>query len=145
MNFFVWSTIILGIWAALGPLVGVRYGHELAKRSQKRHWIDDNAKEEYRELLGAMFDAANMSVLNRSLGRETTSGEDLAEEKSNHLLYGVMYTRLFIREFIKKERIKNRWEAAFAEHDKTHDLETLRMRLRELIEVVVNHATRLKD
>jgi len=29
MNFFMWSTIILGIWAALGPLVGVRYGNEL--------------------------------------------------------------------------------------------------------------------
>lgn len=145
MNFFVWSTIILGVWAAVGPLLGVRYGHELAKQSQKEHWINDNAKEEYRELLGALVEDANISISNRSLGRETAVEEDSAEERSNHVLYGIIHTRLFIRDFIEKERIKERWEAAFREHSRTGDIEVLRDGLRKLIEVVVDHATALKD
>jgi len=145
MDPFLVSTIILAVWGALGPLVGVRYGHELAKRSQKEHWIDDNAKEEYRELIGALFEAANVSILNRCLGRETTIEEDSTEERCEHLLYAVIYTRLFIREFVEKEQIMERWKTAFTEHSKTHDLEVLRKTLRELIEVVVDHATKLKD
>ncbi|HEY4762905.1 MAG TPA: hypothetical protein VIH75_04465 [Candidatus Sulfotelmatobacter sp.] len=115
MDIFVISTIILGVWAAVGPLVGVRYGHELAKRSQKERWIADNEKEEYRELLSALFDAANISVLNRSLGREATVEEELQEERSDHRLQGVIHTRLFIREFVTKD-IFGEWkrgDAAF--------------------------------
>jgi hypothetical protein len=106
MDFFVISTIILGIWAAVGPIVGIRYGHELAKRSQKEHWNNDNAKEEYRELLSALFDASNVSALNRSLGRETTAEEDLQEERSDRRLFGVIHTRLFIREFVQEQQIQ---------------------------------------
>jgi hypothetical protein len=50
-GFFVLSTIILGVWAPLGPLVGIRYGHELSKRLQREHWLRDNEKQEYREVL----------------------------------------------------------------------------------------------
>ncbi len=42
---FVWSTIILAVWGAVGPLVGVRYGQKLAKRWQREQWIRENRKE----------------------------------------------------------------------------------------------------
>lgn len=145
MDPFLISTIILAVWGALGPLVGVRYGHELAKRSQKEHWIDDNAKEEYRELLSGLVDAANISILNRTLGRETTVDEDSAEERSEHHLYGVIHTRLFIREFLENEKIMERWNEAFTNYSKSHDLEVLRNTLRELIEIVVDRATKLRS
>jgi hypothetical protein len=40
-------------WAAVGPLIGVLVGAYLTGR-QKRDWLADNKKEEYRELLSAM-------------------------------------------------------------------------------------------
>jgi hypothetical protein len=101
MNFFIGTTTVLHVWAVLGPFVGAWYGSTLARHSQKNHWINDNQKEEYRELLSALFDAGNIGVLNRSLGRETTAEEDLQEERSDHRLFGIMHTRLFIREFLE--------------------------------------------
>jgi hypothetical protein len=79
------------------------------------------------------------------LGRETTAEEDLQEERSDHRLFGIMHTRLFIREFLEEEQIKEKWLEAFREHSKSHDIELLRRTLAELIEVVVDHATKLKD
>jgi len=73
MDGFVWSTIILGVWAAIGPLVGVRYGHDLAKRWQKEHWISDNKKQEYRELLG---------ILTASFGAIESSNDGAVDDVS---------------------------------------------------------------
>ena len=138
------STIILAIWGALAPILCVRYGHELAKRSQQEHWINDNAKEEYRELLSALFDASNTAVLHRGLGRETTVDEDSLEERTDHHLYSKLHTRLFISNFIERENIMERWSAAFTEYSKSQNLEAFRKSLRALIETVVDHATRLR-
>jgi len=45
MDFFVGSTIVLGVWAAVGPLVGVRYGDELSQRAKRRQWLADERTE----------------------------------------------------------------------------------------------------
>jgi hypothetical protein len=98
----LWVTLFLTIWVPLGPLVGLAIGHYLSRSQQRKHWIADNAKEEYRELLGALYDAADISVMNRSMGRETNKEEDDQEEQSEHNLIGIIHTRLFINDFIAK-------------------------------------------
>jgi hypothetical protein len=78
------------------------------------------------------------------LGRETTVDEDSLEERTDHHLYSVLHTRLFISNFIERENIMERWSAAFTEYSKSQDLEAFRKSLRALIETVVDHATRLR-
>jgi hypothetical protein len=43
-----------GVWAVVGPLVGVWVGAYLTGRRQKQEWVADNKKEEYRELVKAI-------------------------------------------------------------------------------------------
>jgi hypothetical protein len=94
MDFFVGSTIVLGIWAAVGPLVGVRYGDELSRRSQRKQWLLDNKKEEFRELIGVfMKDINAVTPDNTNLG----------------YVIEVIYNRLFIAEEIKQINLQSRW------------------------------------
>src|SRR5438067_2224291 len=42
------------IWAAIGPLIGVLVGAWLTARWQRKRWIQDNKKAEYREVLDTL-------------------------------------------------------------------------------------------
>lgn len=47
-------TLILAIWAAVGPLVGIAIGHYLVRSWERKRWLADNRKEEYRRVLAAV-------------------------------------------------------------------------------------------
>ena len=143
LDIFVISTIVLAVWGAIGPLVGVRYGHELAKKSQREHWVNDNAKQEYRELVSVLFQSANIAIANRTLGRETTQAENDKEFEADSAFLEAVNTRLFIRQFVEDAKIQKRWEEAFREHKEDNNVEALRSRLREMIQSIVDEATKL--
>jgi uncharacterized membrane-anchored protein YhcB (DUF1043 family) len=42
------------VWAAIGPLIGVLVGAWLTARWQRKRWIQDNKRAEYREVLDAL-------------------------------------------------------------------------------------------
>lgn len=105
-DFFVWSTIILGIWAALGPLFGVRYGQELAKKWQKQQWISENRKQECRELLNAM--AADYHAKNLASGRGTPEDHARSTEAAVNLL-NTFKSRIFIADEIARLKMYDRW------------------------------------
>jgi len=132
MNFFVWATIILGIWAALGPLVGVRYGHVLSKRLQKEHWIADNKKQEYREVLSALADAFSTIVRFGSagvaIGREEQRARDGAEASS----FRILRDRLFIAKELGDLKALNRWLEATRDFDNKHDITQFSQRFAKL-------------
>lgn len=46
-----WAHDISAAWSAIGPLVGVLIGAGLTKHIQRRQWLADRKREEYRELL----------------------------------------------------------------------------------------------
>src|SRR5579863_81565 len=105
MDFFMWSTIVLAVWAAVGPLVGVRYGQELAKRWQNEHWIKDNARQECRELISTMADT--FSVYLKCFGPSNVpgppdSGEILEQERALKASLEIFYSRLFISDQLLK-------------------------------------------
>jgi hypothetical protein len=62
MDIFVSSTIFLGIWGLISPFVGIRYGYELSARAQRRQWIAENKKLEYREVLTALRDDSRITL-----------------------------------------------------------------------------------
>jgi hypothetical protein len=43
-------TLYLALWGALGPLVGIIVGHVLTRSWQRKQWILDCRKEEFREV-----------------------------------------------------------------------------------------------
>lgn len=121
---FVWATIILGIWAALGPLVGVRYGNELTTRSQKRHWTSDNVKQECRELISAMANTFTIFIpyyAKTSLGFSGPhdEGETRAMRQAHKESLEIFYRMFFIWDDLLMLNTRDRWMAATStyEHD----------------------------
>ncbi|HTA21927.1 MAG TPA: hypothetical protein VK763_00215 [Terriglobales bacterium] len=101
MDAFIVSTIVLGIWAALGPLTGIFIGHWLTKRWQREQWIADNQKEEYRRLL------AGLNRLNVILVQEHFNGNLDAQEIKNAAeeVTEALNTSLFITDFLTKTKV----------------------------------------
>ena len=99
--FPLWVTVFLTIWAALGPLLGIVVGHYLTRSWQRRQWIADNQKEEYRKLLAGL-NRLNMVLIqdhtNQNVG--TQEIKDAMEEISMAL-----NTSLFIVDFLEGSKV----------------------------------------
>ena len=46
--------VFFAIWAAVGPLVGIAVGHYLVRSWERRRWLADNRKEEFKQVLVAL-------------------------------------------------------------------------------------------
>ena len=51
-------TLVLSIWAGVGPLAGLLVGHYLIRTWQREQWILDSRKQEFRELVSSLSNAA---------------------------------------------------------------------------------------
>ncbi|MGH9499669.1 MAG: hypothetical protein ACRD3L_11065 [Terriglobales bacterium] len=107
MDVFVWSTIILAIWGAVGPLVGVRYGQELAKRWQKQHWISENRKEECRTLLNLI--AADYHAHNVAHAGTVSPEDYLRNREATLSLLNALKSSMFIAKEIEELKVRDRW------------------------------------
>jgi hypothetical protein len=101
MDPFVISTIILGIWGALAPLIGIFVGHWLTKSWQRRQWLADNQKEEYRRIL------AGLNRLNMVLAQQHCDGDVGAQEikQATEEITIALNTSLFITDFLEKSKV----------------------------------------
>jgi hypothetical protein len=108
MDYFVWSTGILTVWAALGPLVGVGYGQELARRNQKAQWVADSRKKEFRELLNVLD-----GVFAFYVRENVVKKEEKASQKEyldlNHKAMWCIRDRLFIADDMERLNVLERW------------------------------------
>jgi hypothetical protein len=140
MDFFMWSTIVLGIWSALGPLVGILIGHSITKAWQKEQWIAENKKQEYRELLSILSKAFTLLV-HYHLNETEQSSEDearVAEAEADALR--TMHDRIFIVKEIQEENVLPRWINAVREFKKTSDSEVFAHCFGEISNEIVTSA-----
>lgn len=127
MDFFVWSTIILAVWAAVGPLVGVRYGSELSKRAQREQWINDNAKQECREVLSTLTTAFAVIVRYHAVPisgppiSAQDSGEMRERDEVERRSLETLHSRLFIADELEKRQIRERWVKAIRQYEDSAD------------------------
>lgn len=105
-DIFVWSTIILGVWAAVGPLVGVRYGSQLAERVQRQHWLSDNKKQEYRELLSTL---SRIQRLLLQVGGLVSGEEERMIREAENETWRIIQDRVFIAETMQEIGLLSRW------------------------------------
>jgi len=97
----LWVTIFFTVWAAVGPLVGILIGHYLGRSWQRRQWLADNRKEEYRRVLAGL-NRLNMSLAERYCSRNLDAQEikQAMEETSIAL-----NTSLFITDFLEESQV----------------------------------------
>jgi len=137
--------IFLSVWAIVGPLIGVALGSWLTTRNQRKHWIADNKKDEYRELL-RVLNASTKTISNFHAQMGFRSGEEerKTEEAKDEALIAIE-TRLFIRDEILKIKLRERWLYAIRELETGgHSLAFVRC-AREMFGEISTEAIRILD
>lgn len=115
MNWTLIRTYAKDIWVVAGPLVGVLVGAQIANRNQRKHWIADNKKEEYRELLMAMTKGITASFNHRSKWKpQGPTGPQLSSTFPREVVdfAEVIQTRIFVASVMDKLKVLRRWHAA---------------------------------
>jgi hypothetical protein len=100
------------IWAAFGPLVGVLVGAYIANRNQRRQWVGNCKKEEYRELISVLTKARTtyLQVHHFPPDVEQHAVQVLADETFR--IAEMTGDRIFIASVVKRLNVLERWYAA---------------------------------
>jgi hypothetical protein len=118
------ASITLGIWAAVGPLVGIALGHFLTRSWQHKQWLLDRRKEEWRELLTALADSLRSSL--KIYPARALSGDEEREIVNAHAdAFRVIRDRIYIAADVKLLDLENRWSATVEHHSQTLDAAAL--------------------
>ena len=115
-----WLTSVLAIWAAVGPLAGVLIGHYLSTRWQRKLWLLDRRKEEFRELLSTLTRSFTTICTKRQYMLPQSPEDQLAlhEAESNALM--TIKDRIFIAADVKRLDIYKLWNSAVNEYNRDH-------------------------
>ena len=106
-----WGHDISAAWSAIGPLVGVLIGAGLTSRIQRRQWLADKKKEEYRELF---------AVLTESYGEllQLHQADELTVDVVNKIqirVVNVVHNRIFTSDGVMtKMDVFKEWSDALA-------------------------------
>jgi len=111
-------TIVLGIWGAVGPLVGVIVGHVLTRSWQQRQWLLDQRKEEWRELLSTL--TASFATICKLTGPVMVlDGNDMQKlDEAQTLAQTTIRDRIFIAKEVKELKIYELWVSAARQFEK---------------------------
>jgi len=102
----------MAIWAALGPLVGVLIGAYIADRNQRRQWIANCKKEEYRELISVLTKARSTYLQIHHFTPVAGPDEVQALADETFRVAETMGDRIFIAAVVKRLNVLERWYAA---------------------------------
>jgi hypothetical protein len=120
--------IISRAWAALGPLVsglvGVLVGAFITGRRQRRDWLANSKKEEYRELLSALSKGYHSNLLLRTSVRDAEEHGQLIEDTA--YVTEVIQSRIFIADKIGKLKVSLHWGILVSALEKTRDTAAFR-------------------
>ena len=117
MDKFVWATIILAIWAAVGPLVGIYVGHHLLRSQQRRQWLADNRIQEWREVITTLHKSLVLITQFDAVRDLSTIEEKVAAMPAvldaRALALSVLSNRIFIAKEVRLTRcstsVKRLW------------------------------------
>jgi hypothetical protein len=98
--FPLWVTVFLTIWGVVGPIVGLVAGHFLSESAQRKRWVADNQKDEYRKLLAALT-KINVALLDLHSG----NGDHQDLDNGMNEFSQATNTCLFINDFLEQSKV----------------------------------------
>ena len=108
-------------WASVGPLVGVIIGAMLTRAWDRRKWINENRKQEYRELLTILTGAAAALIHNTQVIVQSPA-EQIATRDEYFKSLRVLQDRIFIANEIGKMNLFDRWGTALKNLQESKDV-----------------------
>jgi hypothetical protein len=142
----LWDLIVKtagAAWPVVSVLIGVLVGAYIANRNQKKQWVADNKKQEYRELMTALSEAFNAvldeTVPNVAYGPE----EQRAFARAKTKLVTAIGDRIFIAQELREMKVLDRWQSVVRDFHKTHDEKAFTDTFVAITNELVKAATRL--
>lgn len=105
-------TVFFAIWAAVGPLTGILIGHLLTRSWQRKQWLLDNKKGEYRELLAILTRAYGTILRLQAPGRPRDADDERELSEAHLVALSVIRDRLFISRAPTLMRVLKLWQEA---------------------------------
>ncbi len=136
------ATIILAIWAALGPLVGVYIGAYIANRNQKRQWLSTCKKEEYSGLISALTKSMMIYIELRAFLVARGPEEQRSEAAALSSFGETARNRIFIAPTVKCLDVVNRWHDATRAVERDRDLNAFGASVGKLLDEIRDAAVK---
>ena len=113
---------LLHVWAVVGPLVGILLGGRLTTKNQRKPWLLDNKRGEYRKLLTALSDCGAHFILAYGAGRTLREGRQqrLLQDAARKLA-DVVSDRPFIADGVRDRSVSDRFTKAVNALKESHD------------------------
>jgi len=134
----------LTAWAMVGPLVGVMLGSYLSLRNQRKQWVLDNKKQEYRELLTTLSEACGEIITFRSMMVQSPGAKLVCDEAIKKVAT-VMIDRIFIAREVQKIKLVERWREALIDVEQNNDLQAFAKRIHAILQDIISMATGIVD
>ncbi|HEV2491404.1 MAG TPA: hypothetical protein VGT03_16490 [Candidatus Acidoferrales bacterium] len=135
--------LIRATWIAIGPLVGVLIGGYLTIWNQKRHWVMDNKRAEYRKLLSTLTRTYTTLINTHSTGVMSGREEKKCEQARLEAL-NVLRDRIFIAKEVKQMGISLKWSRAVGELNvPTPDYRALQKAYAEISAAIQENAAKI--
>ena len=108
-------------WAVVGPLVGVVIGAWLSRSWQRKQWVLDSKKAEYRELLSTLSESFHVILMTRAV-KDGRFDEQARQQSMDAGVAGLksMEDRLFIEKRLRKSDIFEKWNMLVPEFEPKH-------------------------
>jgi hypothetical protein len=140
MDIFVWATVILSVWAAIGPLIGIYIGHHLLRSQHRRQWLADNRIQEWREVITTLQKALVLTTQFDAARNLSTAEEKKAAMPAfldaRAAALAVLNNRLFIGKEVRHHKMFDKWKKAVDEFDGDHDAEKFGTQFGELTHLI---------
>jgi hypothetical protein len=139
-----WTDWLPNIWTLVAALVGIGFGSWLTTKNQRKHWLLDNKRAEYRKLLTTLSECATQllaAYAGTPVVLAATDQRLLVRALTNST--NVIYSRLFIADEIKRLDVMKRWQGTVDTLQKDHDSAGFGKRLDGIMDDI--RAAALKD
>ena len=119
------------VWAVVGPLVGVLIGGWISRATQRKHWVMDNKRAEYRKLLNTLSDSSSKCLI--AYGKHAEGRDLRLAHEAIRSCTDVIYNRLFIAANVQDLDVMTRWTNLVNALAKDRDLTTFQTLLDKLM------------
>lgn len=130
-------------WILVGLLIGVFVGAWLARSWDRKKWMNDNRKQEYRELLTALTNGAT-AVIERYSPKISPLTKDEMEAATNRYMDAMktIKDRIFIAEDMDRMAIFDRWAKAVKTAQDARDIKKFESIFETIRKEIVSAATK---